>query len=163
MMKILVFSDSHGNLASMETVLSIHKDADYVFFLGDGLREFGYLRDSYPEKVFFSVRGNCDFYGEGEPLSSILDIEGYRFLLCHGHAFSVKSDLTRLSYAAMEGNVDVALFGHTHRPYERYVSETDYPFYLFNPGSVSRSDDGCSHYGLIQISRSGILLSHGTV
>ena len=162
-MKILIFSDSHGDLDPMKKALSVHKDAEYVFFLGDGLREFAYRREFYPEKTFCAVRGNCDFYGEGEPLSNILNIEGYRFLLCHGHSFSVKSDLSRLSYAAMEASVDAALFGHTHIPYEAYISDADHPFYLFNPGSVSRSSDGRSRYGLVQISRSGILFSHGTV
>ena len=162
-MKILVFSDSHGRSSQMETAIALHKDASYVFFLGDGLREVEYLRDLHPEMTFVAVRGNCDFFASDASFERILDIEGYRFFLCHGHTQAVKWELCRIYRTAIETKVDVALFGHTHKPHEEYISDGERPVYLFNPGSISHSDDGRAHYGLIQISRSGILLSHGTL
>ena len=38
-MKIIVYSDSHGSLANVLALLEKEKDADFCFFLGDGVNE----------------------------------------------------------------------------------------------------------------------------
>lgn len=64
---------------------------------------------------------------------------------------------------ATENNADLVLFGHTHIPLERYIPTEDGGFYIFNPGSIGRSFDGKSSYGIINITDKGILLSHGLI
>lgn len=160
-MKILVFSDSHGNASNMEQALIMHPEAEYVFHLGDGLAEFERLAAAYPGKSFTGVKGNLEDYlfRNGVP-GATLDIEGLRIFLCHGHRFSVKSSTERLEYYAAENSIDIALFGHTHVPCEQYIRNLgSRPFYIFNPGSISRPVFGVPSYGIIEKQKSGVLLT----
>ena len=59
-MKIIVFSDSHGNFNALYRVMEMHRDARAFFHLGDGQRELDDIEALYPEKEFHSVCGNCD-------------------------------------------------------------------------------------------------------
>ena len=91
------------------------------------------------------VRGNCD-YGEYDiPEQRVVEYSGVKFLLCHGHRFGVKSGLLRLSYAAMENQVTVALFGHTHQAF----CEVRDGVWLLNPGSCGYG--GKQTYGIVEI------------
>ena len=51
------------------------------------------------------------------------------------------------------------LFGHTHIPFEKYISDGEKPFYLFNPGSISLS---AGSFGVIELGDAP-LLSHGAI
>ena len=166
-MKILVFSDSHGNNLNIIKAIKAHGDTvDYVFFLGDGIREFWNLKDSFKNTVFVGVRGNCDFDADFKD-EVILDISGVRFLLCHGHKYSVKRTLLKLDCYALENSVDVALFGHTHVRHNEYIPPSDIRkkgLYLFNPGTVSRGFMNDNSFGVIEITKnSEVILSHGMI
>ena len=108
---------------------------DYVVFLGDGLMQIRHFEYEYPEKFLF-VRGNCDGYDE-TPLRRILDFDGVRVMLTHGHEERVKYGLMSILGVAKKENVNIVLFGHTHRP---EVEEVDGVLFV-NPGSAS------SHHG----------------
>ena len=129
-MRVAVFSDLHGG--SERYIKDALEEYDYVIFLGDGLlpiRHFGY---DYPEK-FLCVRGNCDGYDEETPLRRILDFDGIRVMLTHGHEERVKYGLMGILGVAKKEAVNVVLFGHTHRP---EVTEIDGILFV-NPGSAS--------------------------
>ena len=128
-MKIAVFSDLHGG--SEEPIRAAFADHDYVVFLGDGLLKIRHFEYEYPEKFLF-VRGNCDGYDE-TPLRRILDFDGTRVMLTHGHEERVKYGLISLFGVAKNESVNVVLFGHTHSP---EVTEID-DVLLINPGSSS--------------------------
>lgn len=168
-MKILVFSDSHGRDGGMRRALSLHPDAEGVFFLGDGAREALALAEGEPNRFFIGVKGNCDgaLFGllGGTELREEEEIVllGHRILLLHGHTVGVKGGLGGLVSLTDRRNADLALFGHTHEPLERYFSDGKKPFYLFNPGSISRPRSGEPTYGVITLTEGGILLSHGTL
>ena len=157
---ILVFSDSHGTSWNMQKVIKGYSGRyDNVFFLGDGLRDAESLViPSDKGKVF--VRGNCDFYSN-EPALAMIDIDGYRFLLSHGHLYGVKSGLDPFAAAAREYDADAALFGHTHVPYEDCLTDGKKPLYLFNPGSISCPVYGKPTFGVITVTGQGLLFSHG--
>ena len=78
-------------------------------------------------------------------------LAGKRFFLTHGHLYGVKSDLTRVVYAARERSADILLYGHTHVP------ETDYEdgLYILNPGSIH----GGGTYGVADLSPAGVVLN----
>ena len=59
-MKLLVFSDSHGNERAMRRALALHPDAEGVLFLGDGLASASLLPELSGDRFFFGVKGNCD-------------------------------------------------------------------------------------------------------
>ena len=132
-MKIAVFSDLHGG--SEEKMAAAFASYDYVVFLGDGLMKVRHFEYEYPEKFLF-VRGNCDGYDE-TPLRRIVDLDGVRVMLTHGHEERVKYGLMTILGVAKQEEVQVVLFGHTHRP---EVTEIDGILFV-NPGSAA------SYYG----------------
>ena len=161
--KCLVFSDSHGSVFFVKEALSMHMDAQVVFFLGDGLSEIDTLSNAYPEKFWIAVRGNCDFYSSfaGSPAKKTEEItlSGYRITATHGDLYGAKYGLGGLISLARETNADIVLFGHTHLPLEKYLSDGEKPLYLFNPGSISLSSGS---YGIMTLGK-GVIFSHGAI
>lgn len=146
-MRVLVVSDVHGRTAPLERLLDLHPKGD-VIFLGDGLREVEAVAAAHPERRFFMVPGNCDWSAD-LPAVGVENFGGKRFFFTHGHRYGVKSDLLRLELAARKRQAQVALFGHTHAPYEAYAEG----LYLLNPGSLGYDD----RYGYVDITAAGIL------
>ena len=171
-MKFLVISDVHGRYERISELLKMHRDADALIFLGDGIGDLE-RSGAYDSGItVFSVKGNCDWnsFLRTERIENelVLNFEGYRFLLMHGHTRSVKSGLTNAIYAAMERDADILLFGHTHEPIEKYIpSDSDYalkkPLRIFNPGSLGASGDGWGYFGLVEIRGKDVLMSHGKI
>ena len=146
-MKILVFSDSHGGRKYMDKALESHPDVRDVIFLGDGASDIEKFEMYYPEKQFYSVAGNCDFYSH-LPEEVVDEIEGKRFFACHGHTLRVKYGIISLAEAARSENASVALYGHTHRQDTTYRDG----LLIFNPGSVRYGE-----FGAIDVAENGIL------
>lgn len=157
MSKIIVFSDTHGSVDIARRALLAHENADYVFHLGDGIADMRHIKECREEKLV-CVRGNNDLAAdEGVPFELILDIDGYRFLLSHGHKHRVKYSLFLYEKYARELKCDIALFGHTHVRHCEYKDG----LYLFNPGSASRNEYSGRGYGIIETTKSGLYVSHG--
>ncbi len=150
MMRILIFSDSHGDARKMREVLLHHPDITTVIHLGDGNRELEAAADALPDRIFHAVAGNCDFACSA-PGVRLENFGGKKVLMTHGHLYGVKGGYYTYECAARERGVDIALFGHTHIPFEDYADG----LYLFNPGSLR---DG--NYGILDISSAGIMLRH---
>ena len=163
-MKCLCFSDSHGTSANMRRALKKHPDAEVVFFLGDGLSDVEELIYDRTRAWFF-VKGNCDYISEvGGVFAKKLDfitLEGKKILFTHGDLYGVKYGTDGIISLAREHNADIALFGHTHFPLEKYISDGDSPLYLFNPGSIGVPYRCATSYGVIEIGEQGVLFSHG--
>ena len=158
-MKILVFSDSHGDSLNMRRAISAHPDADAIIFLGDGLGDFF----STPKGVAaqLSVRGNCDWepmFTHIPKLDSIT-LEGQKIVFTHGHEYGVKYGMDKITRLAEDTSANIILFGHTHNPFEHYEGG----IYYFNPGTIGGVYTGESTYGVITIRDNGILLSHGKI
>ncbi len=129
-MKILILSDSHGNLANMAEAVT-RSAPRMIFHLGDCWRDAEQLHDLFPDIPLEQVPGNCDFR-PSEPAERLLCLEDKRILLCHGHTYGVKQSLLNAGYAAEEQDLDLFLFGHTHRP---LVDKRGKTLFL-NPGSI---------------------------
>ena len=128
-MKILVFSDSHGRLSLMTNAMERERP-QRVFFLGDTYRDGQALADAYPDVPMELVVGNCDFC-DG-PKELVIEAEGVRFLLTHGHRYYVKSGTERLADGAKRLGAAVACFGHTHEA----LNMPEQGVWLFNPGTA---------------------------
>lgn len=129
MKRVLVLSDSHGNVDNM--VYAVREtEPDMIIHLGDCWADAAKLRRKYPNIPMEQVPGNCDC--SQEPAERILIIEGKSILICHGHTFNVKASPIMLQYEAEEKKVDMALFGHTHRIFYSTHNGVTY----LNPGSV---------------------------
>ena len=151
-MRILVVSDTHGDVYSLQQAVLQQPKDEVIIHLGDGASEASDLKFQYPNKAVLQVRGNCD-WGSSLPIFGTQTIEGKRFFFTHGHAYHAKSGMLSLVMAARENHVDVLLFGHTH------LAVTDYEngLYIMNPGTLSGSGCGRKTYGIVDITPAGIV------
>ena len=128
-MRLLILSDSHRSISTMERAVALARP-DYIFHLGDLAADAHALAKRFPQLPVLSVTGNCDFLDRSQE-QRLLELEGVRILLTHGHRYGVKQSLLPLALAAEEAGASLALFGHTHTPLlEERGSVT-----LLNPGA----------------------------
>ena len=98
------------------------------------------------------VAGNNDFFCD-LPREDEFEIGRYRVLLTHGHYYYISMGTEMLKEEARARNFDIAMFGHTHRPYleqERDVT-------VLNPGSMSypRQEGRKPSYMVMEIDGNG--------
>ncbi|MBR6681939.1 MAG: metallophosphoesterase [Clostridia bacterium] len=184
-MKILVFSDSHERPRNMIKALEMHKDADCIIHLGDGIKDLDALKDLTAGKSVTLIKGNAEdfsFSYVSYPTCTVIELGGKKIFACHGHQNSVKTSKYYLIDTAVKNDADIALFGHTHSSYYEYIPDEslskmlvdrrtgnpkykrDRGLYIFNPGSISVPRDGKpASYGIIEIKENGVLFSHGNI
>lgn len=168
-MEYLVLSDSHGRADLVDRVLQLQLRApDAVLFLGDGLRDLRVLE--YQDLCVRCVRGNCDFYtsyeGSSVPEYALLEVGAWRILMLHGHTHSVKGGLERACAFAAESEVDVLLYGHTHKQRQQWFDAGNQfcahrlkkPLLVCNPGSLFEGNFGTLHVG-----NDGVLFGFGAL
>ena len=126
-MTLLITSDAHGALENLKMVSKKHRDVDYHLDAGD----ICLPRHLYEPLHLVTVKGNNDF-GSDEPYTRILDLNGLRVMLTHGHREHVKLTRETLLNIALAERVDVVIYGHTHRPYY----QVDQGITIINPGAL---------------------------
>ncbi len=155
-MKCLVFSDSHGSSYAMKSALSAHRDAEAVFFLGDGLSDAELISEFDRARTWFYVRGNCDFktavFGETVEKTGEVTLLGKKIVYTHGDLYAVKYGSEGLVSLARERGADIVLFGHTHSACEHYENGVWY----LNPGAASGYSPS---YGILTLTENGVLFS----
>ena len=154
-MKILIVSDSHRISANLKIAITREKP-DMFIHLGDieDDAKTVALWAGAPETPCIFIKGNCDSYsGNTGDLRDIavFPLKGHKFYCCHGHRQLVNYNLTGLCLDAAAQDCDIALFGHTHVPYDNWgdsvkeycksYNEAD-PYVsagirVLNPGSIS--------------------------
>lgn len=149
-MKIIVISDTHRDFGAMERIVSDNRSADLFIHLGDGEREYEDVRSLYPDRAFLMVRGNNDWYDY--PVTHIVSLEGHRLFLTHGSQYPRAALCDFLAASAKANGCGLALFGHTHVPFDETVNGVR----LFNPGSptLPRGQSRPS-YGVILLKKDG--------
>ena len=143
-MKLLVFSDSHGDTDSMSQAVERERP-DQLLHLGDMVRDAQRLSDWYPELPLVQVCGNCDGWCD-VPDERLLHVGGRTLLLTHGHSYRVKSGLDLALSAARSSGADILLFGHTHLP----LCDRQGALWMLNPGTIRGPLRRT--YGVIEIS-----------
>lgn len=151
-MKIGVVSDTHGKPECFRMALKQMGNIDMLIHAGDHYQDaIDMNRESGIKTV--AVTGNCDSSIPGAD-EVVLELEGYRILITHGHKYGVKSGSETLAKKLKQENYDLIIYGHSH------VAElTRLPGgYLFNPGSVASPRRGSSRsYGIVEIGNNGIV------
>lgn len=146
-MKILIVSDTHGHEENLRKVLEKVGTPDCMIHLGDsecgehGIRQLS----TCPMHL---VAGNCDFFCE-LPKTKIVELQGLKMLLTHGHYYYVSVGTRDIRAAAKANGCSIAMFGHTHRP---FVDQSEPGLTVLNPGSLSypRQEDHRPSYILMQ-------------
>ena len=146
MTKLVIVSDSHNTPHVVKKILNAEKDAAAVIYLGDGLKDLDLALTEHPRLRAYAVAGNCDF-GALEPWDGLAVFEKVILYYTHGHNQGVKYELDTLLSIAKSRGAEVALFGHSHRP---FCEERD-GVLLFNPGSCSRSMNALNTYGVLML------------
>ena len=135
---LLVLSDTHGSVHTLEAVLKWAKSVQgggtvgTAVFLGDGIRDISRVAAATGfSREWKLIRGNNDDVFS-VPEAAVLDFCGHRFFLCHGHRHSLYGGYHSLIAAARNMEADTVLFGHTHVPYCGNIDGIR----LINPGSI---------------------------
>lgn len=137
-MKILVLSDSHGQIGPMKRAVQTEQP-DEIFHLGDHISDAEQLARLFPGIPVIRVVGNCDSPASGVRVVQC-ERQGVRIFATHGHRYHVKFGYLRLKMAAQEAQAQVALFGHTHVPYCEQLPG----LWMLNPGASGS-------YGIVKI------------
>lgn len=132
-MRILVVSDSHGNMEALRRAVARAGSVVAILHAGDEVCDADALRREVRVPVI-SVAGNWDRADTEHPLWCVIDSYGPRVLLTHGHTLGVKRDLTQLLETAGQHKAAVALYGHTHR----YAVGVHNGVLVMNPGSCAQ-------------------------
>lgn len=133
MMKILIVSDTHRYDENLKRVLKDTAPIDMLIHLGDAEGSELYIPEWVnPGCEIQMVRGNNDFFSALDREREI-QIGRYKVLLTHGHYYSVSLGAEQLTIDARARDFDIAMFGHTHRPY----FDDSAGIIVLNPGSLS--------------------------
>lgn len=154
-MRILVVSDTHGNLATLMHAVNAQPAAEIIVHCGDGEQQQQFLKDNFKDKMVVGVRGNCD-WNSFFPATETLNVCGKKFFVTHGHLYDVKTGLYRIVSEAREKKADILLYGHTHIPLSTYEDG----LYILNPGSCSGY---MASYGYVDITDKGEIITNTVI
>ena len=148
-MKIFVVSDTHGHTKNLERVLEKVGDIDLFIHCGDLEGGEDYIR-ALVEVPCYMVAGNNDWFSDMQREMEI-SVDDYRIWITHGNNYGASMGPERLLEEAAARNVDVVMYGHTHRPLIEYQDN----IVIVNPGSLSypRQNGRKPSYLIMEIDR----------
>ena len=129
MKKLIIVSDNHGD-KNIEMILD-KREYDLAIHCGDS--QFQY-NSEIMKKFNVRVKGNCDF-DNNYPNEVVIEIEGIKLFITHGHLYNIKYTFKDLCLKADELGCQIALFGHSHQ----LMNETTRGIQLINSGSTAFS------------------------
>ena len=145
-MKIGVISDTHGNLNSIDNAVSMAQDMDMWLHCGDCVPDAEYLQ-SLVDVPVYGVAGNCDWPMGSTVYERIVEAEGHKIFLTHGHNYGVRYTQEYVMEAAESQGADIAIYGHTH--IVEYMKGT---ILVLNPGSAARPrDEGRGSFVIMEL------------
>ena len=113
-MKVLIVSDTHGRDENLEIAINREAPFDMLVHCGDVEgREF-YI-EALAECPCSIVSGNNDFFSD-LPREDVIEVEGNKILVTHGHYYGVSMAFDQLAEAARSRGCNAAFFGHIHVP-----------------------------------------------
>lgn len=151
-MRILVISDTHGELAIAKNICKENdNNFDYIFHGGDFYKD-GLQLGAETGIPVRAVKGNCDgSYSETDYL--IIEVEFGKIYLAHGHFDNVNYHLDTMIYRAQSLGCKAAIYGHTHIG----LFKEENGFYILNPGSLTKPLDGKpKSYAIITTDENGM-------
>ncbi len=159
MVRVAVISDTHGDLRNVERIRPQLGAVDWLLHAGDFLRDTQRVASllGVDQTRVCGVVGNCDFPVR-EPKQELVEIDGVKIWVVHGHQLSVKRTVDRVYFRARELGARVAVFGHSHLP----VLADDGQVLLFNPGSLSapRPPETRPSCGVLEIEGGRVVAHH---
>lgn len=140
MKRIGIISDTHGFLPPK--ILEILKTCDCILHAGD-INSPEILDTLRPLASIYAVRGNNDKdWAEGLAKTLRFSIEGVEFFMMHN-----KKDVARNL-----GNVQVVVFGHTHKYFEQMLGDRLW----LNPGACGKKGAGKENTMIVMTVENGM-------
>jgi putative phosphoesterase len=139
-MKLIIVSDSHGNMGVLKQIILREQPFDRFIHLGDGLEDLLRLQrslhalagvDFNGDAIFEAVNGNSDPPGM-YPEELLLKFGRINCFFTHGHRYQVHQSLAPLVRATKQNRARYVFYGHTHQASD----ETLHGIRLINPGTV---------------------------
>ncbi len=144
-MLVVVVGDTHGRYKKLQKEIKSIPGIELLLHTGDHYWDGQDLARKLKIKSHV-VTGNCDRRTDGVK-EMVLELEGHRILLTHGHLQNVKHTMNNLYFKAQQSRIDIVLFGHTHAP---YLKKED-GIWFMNPGSPTFPQGAWGTYGLIEL------------
>lgn len=155
-MKILVISDTHGNIDRVRELLDVLKGSDVkaILHCGDYISDARLIHKFYSEFEMHGVYGNCDV-GFGGEYSTVVTFEGVSIYITHGHRYGVKwGEYDELAIDAAAHDAMVAVCGHSHQAYLQQLDD----ILVMNPGSITLPRDSkWPSYGILEVKDGKVL------
>ncbi|WP_099189378.1 metallophosphoesterase family protein [Tepidibacter mesophilus] len=129
-MKLGVIGDTHRNYKYIDKAIDYLKECELILHTGDNFQDSKYINKITGVDTI-GIRGNCDFENVEDEI--VFDVKGYRIFLCHGHKYDIKYSLRSIKRRALELNVDIVIFGHSHIP----LNYKEDNILFLNPGSTA--------------------------
>ena len=150
-MRVLIVSDTHGRHRNLDRALEEAGEIDVFIHLGDVEGGEDYM-NAVIDCEKHMVRGNNDFFSS-LPREEEFYLCGYKVFITHGHAYYVSLDSEYIFEEGKARNVDIVMYGHTHRPF----FEQKEGLTVLNPGSLSfpRQEGRKGSYMLMEIAPNG--------
>ena len=150
-MKILIVSDTHKKVRNLDIALDRVGHIDMLIHLGDLEGSEEYIAGAAGCPVHM-VAGNNDFF-TSLPKEKEIMIGNYKVFMTNGHYYYVSMGTEMLKKEARARGVQIALFGHTHRP----VIDCNDDVIAVNPGSISypRQDGRRPSFVMMELDRFG--------
>ncbi|PKL38010.1 MAG: hypothetical protein CVV44_12640 [Spirochaetae bacterium HGW-Spirochaetae-1] len=139
--RIVVVSDSHGNLHALRRIVEHEYPFDMLIHCGDGVGDL--FHAGIPlEAVVVRVPGNVDM-GRVTDMEQVVfhDVGDRRIMVTHGDLFRLHQGYEDILREGRKSAADFIFFGHTHKKFLLPGKPL-----LFNPGPVSSGV-----YGLVTI------------
>lgn len=133
MKRILILSDTHGDIRAAIDCWEHSGHLDGIIHLGDKVKDADDLAliSGLP---LIKVRGNCDLWDSDAPETADFSVYQINIHCTHGHLSGVKAGYSELQSYASKIDCDILLFGHTHMQDYFWAGK----MLCVNPGSISR-------------------------
>lgn len=157
-MRIAVLSDTHLRMGQTlpRFVWGHLTQIDLIIHAGD-LTHIGLLEELSCIAPVRAVRGNCDVWDVSLPERDVIESEGVRIGLIHGHSGQGESTPERAFNAFNDSAVDLIVFGHSHMPFMEWREG----ILLFNPGSpTDKRRERQYSMGLLEIQQGQVKAKH---
>ncbi len=150
-MRILIVSDTHRHNENLCEVINKTGKIDMLIHCGDAECSKEEIEEMVDCPVIV-VRGNNDFFFQYDK-ERVFYVEDYKIMVTHGHHYNVSLGVDMLVDEALSREVNVVMYGHTHRPHLEVRDDIT----IINPGSISypRQDGRQATYIIMEIDRMG--------
>lgn len=150
-MRVLIVSDTHRRNENFFAILDRVAPIDLIVHCGDAEgSEYAICEGAgCPVEI---VLGNNDFFST-LPREKEFQIGKYKVWLTHGHNYYVSMGNETIKKEAMARDVDIVMYGHTHRP----VIDLEDSVIAINPGSLTypRQEGKRPSYIIMELDKHG--------